>query len=444
MFLSAGYAPARQVDIRSFRATCDGSTDDGPAVQAALNGLSPGDTLLVSCRAGIGSGGLSIRDRRDLTIRGVNGGGFKALAPASLASQGFSPVMFLVQGCRHCVIESLQFEMNGVGEAAIGLDRCSDSSLRQNVVVDTGFPASAAIVATGNRQVAYIGNRVLRTGSSATNGTRGMWLGNGDDPEEEWSPEVAGNVVESAGATGIVVYARGAVIKGNAVSRCKGAGLKLIARSLPAGGAGAQTRIENNTLTKNSFHGLQIERGEGGVLINHNIFDENTIAGLYASGGNFTGTIADNTFSGNREAGIYLYMANALEIRGNRFTAGRSAPQGHGILLEAIQANSIRDVDISGNSIWDQTQSGISIWARGGVVAGLRIASNSIGGRSPVGVRIEDAAGKTADRISLASNCFDRQLARTLLDQRIAPLPAPVAAACPGQPSITTKGGRPE
>jgi parallel beta-helix repeat protein len=322
-----------------------------------------------------------------------------------------------------------------VGEAAIGLDRCLESSLRQNTVTEAGYSASAAIVATGNRQAKYIGNRVLRTGSSASDGARGMWLGNGGDTEEEWRPEIAGNVVESAGATGIVVYARGASISGNTVSSAKGAGIKLVARALPGSAVGRQTRIEQNTLTRNIFHGIQIERGEGGVFISRNTLEANAIAGLYVSGGNFSGEIAGNTFAGNREAGIYLYMGADLAIRNNRFEAG-SPPQGHGILLEAIQGSSLRQIQIAGNTIWDQQRDGIGIWVRGGTLAGLRMETNWIGGRSPVGVRIEDASGRTAGEIQLGPNCFDRQLARTLADTRSVSLPSPLAADC--------KGGRPE
>jgi parallel beta-helix repeat protein len=356
----------------------------------------------------------------------VNGGGFKALAPARLASQGFSPVMMLVQSCVRCAVESLHFEMNRVPEAAIGLDRCTETTLRGNTVADAGYPANAAIVATGNRQNAYIGNRVLRTGYDEKDGARGMWLGNGGDTQEEFRPEISGNTVESAGATGIVVYARGAVVTGNTVVRTKGAGIKLIVRE-------PQSRVAENTLTGNAFHGIQIENGEGGVRIERNRLEGNAIAGLYVSGGRFSGEIADNTISGNREAGIYLYMASGVSIRNNRFNGN-----GHGVLLESIAGGSIQEVDIAGNAIWDQTWDGVAVRARGGALSGLRIDANSFGGRTQSGVSIEDAHGRTAGRISMTANCFDRALSRTLADQRSAALPAPARSTC------IKKEGRPE
>jgi parallel beta-helix repeat protein len=420
------FAGARQWDIRALGAKCDGRTDDAPRIQAALDRLRPGDVLLVSCRAGIGASGLALSGRRNVVIRGVNGGGFKALAPAKLASQGFSPVMVLVQNCAGCVVESLDFDMNRVPAAAIGLDRCTETTLRANTVGDTGYPASAAIVATGNRRNSYTGNRVLRTAHDANDGARGMWLGNGGETQEEVQPEISGNTIESAGATGLVVYARAAVVTGNTVTRSKGAGIKLIVRE-------PQTRVAGNTLTGNAFHGIQVESGEGGVRIERNRLENNAIAGLYVAGGNFSGQVADNTFGGNKEAGIYLYMASGVAIRNNRFEGN-----GHGVLLEAIQGGSNREVEISGNAMWDQTWDGIAVRARGGSLAGLRIDGNSFGGKTPAGVLIEDRANRTAGHISVTSNCFDRALSRTLADQRSSALPAPARSSC------VKKEGRPE
>lgn len=423
------FAAARQLDIRALGARCDGRTDDAPRIQRALNRLAPGDVLLVSCRAGIGGAGLVLRDRRNVAVRGVKGGGFYALAPAGHAAQGFSPVMMLVQRCVRCVVESLHFEMNRVPEAAIGLDRCADSTLRGNTVEDTGYPASAAIVATGNRQTSYLDNRVLRTGHDSKDGARGMWIGNGGETQDEFRPTVSGNRVENPGATGIVVYGRGAIVTGNTVSGAKGAGIKLLVHE-------SASLVTDNMLTGNAFHGLQVERGEGGVRIERNTFEGNAIAGLYVAGGSFSGEIAANTFKGNREAGVYLYRAAGVTIRNNRFEAG-----GHGILIEAIGDNSIRDVEISGNALREQGQDGIAVWSRGGVLAGLRIEGNSFGGRTPAGVRIEDRAGKTAGQISLGANCFDRLLGRTLSDQRFASLPSPARSDCA---RLGKKEGRPE
>ncbi len=426
----ASLGMARQADIRALGVKCDGRTDDGPKIQQAMNRLKPGDVLLVPCRAGIGGGGLVLRDRRNVTLRGVNGGGFRALAPATLAAQGFSPVMMLVQRCVLCSIESLHFDMNRQPEAAIGLDRCSNSSLRGNIVQDTGYPANAAIVAVGNRQTSYLDNRVVVTGYDAKDGARGMWIGNGGESQEEFRPTISGNSVEKSGATGIVVYGNGAVVTGNRVTGAKGAGVKLI--------VGGESRVADNTLAGNLFHGIQVERGEG-VQIERNVLRDNAIAGVYVSGGPFSGNIVENTFAGHREAGIYLYVASGVGIRGNRFESG-----GHGILLEAVGDGSIRGVDISGNEIWDQSYDGIAVWARGGALAALRIEGNSFGGKTPVGMKIEDPSGKTEGQITLGANCFDRQISRSLADQRHAPLPAPARSDCAAARASRKKEGRPE
>ena len=103
-------------------------------------------------------------------------------------------------------------------------------------------------------------------------------------------------------------------------------------------------------------------------------------------------------------------------------------------------------MSVVGNSIWDQASNGIAIWARGGELDGLNIAANSFGGRTPAGVHIEDRSGSTAGRISLGPNCFDRQLGRTLADERSAALPAPAAGNCapPVRSSTAKKEGRRE
>jgi parallel beta-helix repeat protein len=438
-------ALARQVDIRAVGAKCDGATDDAPKVQAAINRLASGDVLLVSCRAGIGGSGLTVRDRRNIAIRGVNGGGFKALAPASLSSQGFSPVMVLVQRCERCSIESLNFEMNRIPEAAIGLDRCVESILSENVVTDVGAAALAGIVASGNRQGKYLSNQVLRTGGHDDKSARGMWIGNGGD-SLEWRPEVSGNTVEATGWTGIVVWGRAAVIVGNTVRNASGAGIKVSAAALAGAPSGPQTRIADNTLTANKFHGIQIENGEGGIRIEGNRIEDNSVAGLYLSQGEVSGEVEGNVFAGNREAGVYLYRASGLSIRNNRFDSSTSEPQRHAIVFEVIPGNSVRGVSVVGNSMWEQSSDGIVIWARGGELDGLNISANSFGGRTPVGIHIEDRSGSTSGRISLGPNCFDRQLGRTLADERSAALPAPAAGNCapPVRSSTAKKEGRRE
>jgi parallel beta-helix repeat protein len=163
-----------------------------------------------------------------------------------------------------------------------------------------------------------------------------------------------------------------------------------------------ETRVADNTLTGNGFHGIQIERGEGGVRLERNTMRDNAMAGLYVSGGDFTGQVEDNTFTGNREAGIYLYRASGVVIRNNRFESG-----GHGILLEAVVENSIKSVEISGNSMRDQGKDGIAVWSRGGVLSGIRIEGNTFGGRTPAGVQIEDRARKANGQISVGTNCFE-------------------------------------
>src|SRR5690242_2158797 len=66
---------AADLDIREFGARCDGS-DDAYAVQAALDALTDGGRLAVTCRAGIGPTGIRLRRKKGVIVEGSAGGGF--------------------------------------------------------------------------------------------------------------------------------------------------------------------------------------------------------------------------------------------------------------------------------------------------------------------------------------------------------------------------------
>ena len=109
----------------------------------------------------------------------------------------------------------------------------------------------------------YTGNQVNNTTSSATDGTRGIWLGNNSQREWETNPIISGNTVTNTAATGLVIYAKGALVTGNTIEHAGGAGIKVFLRGSPEV---PTPELSNNTLTRNQFHGIQIARGAG-VLV---------------------------------------------------------------------------------------------------------------------------------------------------------------------------------
>src|SRR5207245_11610676 len=66
----AEYNPGPILDVTNFGATCDGVTDDSAALQSALDAIPPTGTLLITCQLGIGSAGVRLVNKSNVTIEG--------------------------------------------------------------------------------------------------------------------------------------------------------------------------------------------------------------------------------------------------------------------------------------------------------------------------------------------------------------------------------------
>jgi parallel beta-helix repeat protein len=421
---------AVQVDIKSYGARCNGSDDSG-AVQAAINAIpSSGGTVVVSCQAGIGSAGLRLSGKSNVTITGSGGSaGFRALAPTTQGAQGFGPVMFLIQMCSSCVVRDLVIEGGMVGVAPLGFDRCSNTVAQNITLSNVAYPANAAIVAVGNTGNSYLGNTVNTTTASSSDGTRGMWIGNTGDSQTEWNPTISNNTLNNIGATGIVGHSVGALINNNLVTNTKGAGIKVV----PPLGKGGQNTIEGNTLRANLFHGVQVENADSPVVIRRNVIDNNAISGIYASGGKFTNAqIVENTITNHHEAGIYLYNGEGVTIQGNQLTGN-----GHGVTLEAIPGNTIQNVQITGNTMNNQSGNGVTMWGRGGAMQSIAVNTNSISNGMSYGVFVEQLSG-TLTGISASGNCFANNASGTIYDNRSMLAPVASSASCSSQTTADT------
>src|SRR5258705_13457672 len=86
-------AQSPDFDVRNFGAACNGASDDAPALQAAINALpSSGGNLLIPCKLGIGSAGVKLASKSNITVRGTAAGaGIRSLAPTGQGAQGFGP-----------------------------------------------------------------------------------------------------------------------------------------------------------------------------------------------------------------------------------------------------------------------------------------------------------------------------------------------------------------
>ncbi len=415
-----------QTDIRSFGARCDGS-DDSAAIQAALNAIPNGGTVTIPCSAGIGSRGIVLANKSNVTVAGVGAGsGFLALATTSLGVGGFGPVLFKVSACSNCVIKDLTIDNRNLAVVGVGFEICSGSTLQNVSVSNTGYPANAAIVASGGNGNSFLGNTVQFTQKVSNDGTRGMWIGNGGSQTEQ-NVTIANNTVSNVGATGIATHVNNANIRNNLVTNAAGAGIKVT----PTTGLGGSTTVQGNTLRGNLYHGIQISKADSPVIIQQNTIDGNNIAGIYAADGAFYGRITGNTITNQPQAGIYLYNADNLSVDNNQISGN-----GHGILLEAPSGYNLNGLTIASNTISSQSAHGITMWGRGGSISSVSITSNSIYNGSLYGMFIEQLSGSISG-VSASSNCFSNNASGTIYDNRSQIAPVASSASC--APSTSDK-----
>ncbi|HWQ52578.1 MAG TPA: right-handed parallel beta-helix repeat-containing protein [Bryobacteraceae bacterium] len=411
-----------ELDIRTFGAECGGG-DDAGAVQAAIDALPDGSTLLVPCVAGIGPSGITLRGKAHVTVRGVNGGGFTALGSTN------TRVMFSVASCFGCTIRDLVIEGRNRGVAAIGLESCTMTTVRDNVISNIGYPAQAAIVGMANRDNRYTGNSITNTGvlydpsGNIVDATRGIWLGNESSAYYESFPYVSDNRFLNIGGTAIVAHAFSPIIEGNTGEKLIWSGVKVVA---PAS-AGGTTRIESN-----SFKGIGGRYSGGGIQIgsepnNHETFliRNNTLegeieSGVYVARGPFSGRIVDNTIRNSVQAGItFVCSASGVFIGGNHIENDGPGKFFNGIRVLADKGMAIRDFEIASNQIRGQTENGILLQTNGGTIDRVFIHSNSLAKLNGFGVFIDEkATANTIRDVRVNANCFIENRMGLLRDNR--------------------------
>jgi parallel beta-helix repeat protein len=399
---------AADIDIREFGAKCDGS-DDALAIQTALDSMPDGSRLTVPCRAGIGRSALRLRRKNDVTVEGVDGGGFGALEGNP------ENVLFGIEYCNRCSFRNLTIDVQNKGVAAFSINYSTDSSIEANTIMNVAFPAFAAILGLGNRGNVYTWNTVSNTGVQRVNGVitdgvRGIWLGNPKQPQIEWNAVVTNNKLLDIGASAIAINGSGSTITGNFVEGSEGAGVKVA----PPVGQGGRTVVKWNTLRNNRFSGVQVETADSAVLIQGNVLESNRIAGVYVSGGAFVeGEITGNRIAGSDEAGIYIYDADRVLIEENEISGGKS-----GIVFEALKQNAIHDVRLHANTVTGFTRYGLLMLGRGGSMRGVTLTSNEFTNIKLYGLAIEEQNAGAITGPSLVANCFSNMGVGTLFDTR--------------------------
>jgi parallel beta-helix repeat protein len=423
----AHQAYGADLDVRSFGAACNGINDDRGALQQALNAVQSGGTVLIPCVLGVGSGGVVLQGKSNVTVRGtVSGAGLKALGRPVQGVQGFGPVLFVVRQCTSCRVQGLTFEGNNVHTALLGFDRCVSAVAEGNTLRNIGGNVAGGVLsAAGNSGNQYLRNTIQNVGVYNGNEPRGMWLGNPGTPENEWYPTVVGNTVLNGAGTGIAMHTVGATVTDNVVDKTNGAGIKMV----PIAGQTAAAVIERNTVRNNKFHGIQIESASN-LTVRNNVTERNLMGGIFVylgfSNSSITGnTVRDNNYDkqGGWQGGIYVHHAQNVTISNNQIydtRSGSSRSQDNAIILNAVSPNGIRNVKVTGNTCRNHLENGISIQNNGsGTMSEIEVSGNTCGQNTRYGLHVDEKTAWALRNISEGGNNFDSNGAGRLYDDSL-------------------------
>ena len=405
-----------QLDVRDYGAVCNGVKDDAAAMQAALNALPvTGGTLNIPCVVGIGSTGVVLADRSNITIRGTSpGAGIRSLAVTNRGSGGFSPVLFTVRSCDNCEILDLSFDGNDIGVIPLSLETCTGTTVQNNVIHDVGSVSGGALVSSGGRVNNFIGNTIFNTAPTPPGtppgfgATRGMWIGNVSETKIEWDPYISGNTLHDVGHTGIATHMVGGTVVNNFVENTLGAGLKI---TPPAVIPVSPTLVGNNVFRANLFHGIQINDGHDFILTN-NLLENNDHSGIHIVGSFANGTIEGNSILDNNldpdpgiSAGLFIDQGQNVVIRDN--VIRNTEPVGLrtqivGMWIAALQGP-ITNFEITGNTCNDHLLHGILIEGLN-AVDDVKVPHNVANGNSEYGLQIVDRASGAILDVTVCAN----------------------------------------
>ena len=449
-------ALAQQVDIRSYGAKCAGG-NDAAAVQAAINAVPDGGTVLVSCQAGIGAAGLQLNNRKNVTILGGGGGaGFTSLAPTGNLITGISWSSLLrILNCTRCAVRNVIFQMNHQPVAALGLNHNTGVIIEGNRIynVGDGVPnashhagPSAAIEAALNTSNEYRNNVIQHTigwfsgaANGQSDGPRGMWIGNNGNVETK--PIISDNTITDTFHTGLATNTDNGTIFRNKISNA-GTG----SANLKAGGAcvketntaSVQTTIADNDLSL-CDQGVQVENA-GNITIRNNFIHDILDSGVYESARTVNLTIIDNKFGNNKNA-IALQGGTNWTIADNIFIDDPSQTRRAGNVIRITPiwpSQPVGAITITNNEIGTNLYGGVHIYDQGGQVAGpVSITRNTISKSAVAGVDITQTVAGSIRNVSQSGNCFSANARGAVTDSRVAMASPAQASSCPSPPSVT-------
>lgn len=395
------------LDIADTGACRSNTDDDAPVVQMLLTDAPDGALILVPCMVGVGRSGLVLKDKRRVTLKGVDYGGIKSLA---YVTGGYQRSVLLLERCTSCTVRRLHINGNYQNNIMLELFESDSVTVQGNSIWAVGSPASpgdppsAALTSYGGHANRYLQNRIENVagpfgGPGSYNAPRGMWIGNWWPEAQEHDALIRFNYIADVCATFIAAHVVRATIEANTLehvkphSACSAAGIKYVQPVEGVAGMGT-TRIEGNRIVDTG--GIAFDT-DVGVTPNHSILVlDNYIQGSRyssisgSSAGRFANvTIMSNTLL-NAEStidvgGILLFNAKNVLISHNTIRDTRP-------VTTRQQIDGIQLIGLGGNR--DNPSDG-KYW-------NLRIQCNDIRGNWRAGITFDGDA--VSDYLELTSN----------------------------------------
>jgi len=394
-----------------YNAVCDGINDDVLAVQAAINAINNGDTLIIPGPTGIGAPGLEFDGKNNITIRGNgNNAGFWALTGLfpEINNLTLGHTMFRVINSDSVVVKDLIFDGNNYDFIPVCFGNTNYSEILSCEVRNTNaigpWPQSSALAgisSVNSRYFKVISNHIHDlSGDTPTEGPRGIWLGGVQPYLNDDFDIVRSNIVENTSMTGITVHGVSFIVDSNYVYNSGGAGIKI---ETSVDSTTGFIHINNNTLVKHFFHGVQLGISWPGVTLRNLLIENNYIDSTQNSGIRVFAVVENLTIKDNIIRNVSLLNC----INGYNYGEG-------GIYISAGLRNaSITDNIISAGNVDGNCGQGIGFdnydppfnFAN---IENVAIRNNIISKIKYHGVRIRtSSASQPIDSIFVECNIFD-------------------------------------
>jgi parallel beta-helix repeat protein len=397
------FLTAIDLENSAYNIVDDGTTNNASAFATFLSTV-PANSVIdmppgIVC---IGSAGIVITSKTKLT------------GAASNALSSLGNFAIKLDSCASCFFEGTTFIGNSQG-SIIGFISCTDSGLKDCDISGAGT-CNAQMASINSTRSCFINNIVHDSGGSAT---RGMWIGNVNTTEVEYSTTVKGNRVYSNTATGIVTVAHGGVFTNNTAQDNAGAGI-IFSGNDQAHSIGIT--ISNNFCSGNTFHGIQADSGDlshalayaycpRGTTIAGNVCWNNVFDGIYIADAVDT-TVSNNVCYDNGNNGIHLDTnVFGASVCGNicfdTRTAG-SRTQDNGIRAIANSTDTMKHITISGNTCRNHVANGIFAQSNTGAnMKAITINGNACSENSTDGIFLAEAAAGLLTGIQTGNACLD-------------------------------------